>query len=190
MLTPFVRLGGYPQVVKEGHNDNNVFLWMQEAGYNTYYVGKLYNGQDEGNYNNPPAHGFTHSDMFVGKYVYYYHNVSHSYDFGPIEYSNGLLSTELVEQRIAGDGGFIDMGKEAGKPWLMVAAPTAPHVQIGPTGIIPPVPAKKYEKLYEDFMIPRLPHFNPDTVRIFSYRDETVLTVLLSSPAVRATTDY
>jgi arylsulfatase A-like enzyme len=33
--------GGYPKVVSAGWNDNYLPLWMQDAGYNTYYVGKV-----------------------------------------------------------------------------------------------------------------------------------------------------
>ena len=164
--------GGWPQVVREGHNDDNLFLWMQQAGYATYYSGKLYNGQDEDNYNNPPARGFDHSDLWVGKNVYWYDNVSHAIDFGPIQYGNGHYSTDLLAERIAGKGGYIEHAAKHQKPWLMVAAPVAPHVQIGPKelgGVIPPVPHKKYKDLYQDYKIPRTPDFNPDTIGGASY---------------------
>ena len=140
---------------------------MQDAGYTTYYTGKLYNGQTKDNYNNPPARGFDHSDLFVGDNVYWYHNVSHSVNFGPIQYEPDGYSTDIVTERVAGDGGYIEQGAGRDEPWLIVAAPIAPHVQIGPPelgGVIPPPPHRKYKDLYKDYRIPRTPHFNPDTV--------------------------
>ena len=70
MEARLITVGGYPQVVREGHNDNYLFLWMQAAGYDTYYGGKLWNGQSLANYNNPPARGFNVSRQFVGPNVY------------------------------------------------------------------------------------------------------------------------
>ena len=35
-------LGGYPKFISEGFNDAYLPVWLQEAGYNTYYTGKLF----------------------------------------------------------------------------------------------------------------------------------------------------
>ena len=160
-------VGGYQKVVSQGINDNYFFLWMQAAGYVTYYTGKLWNGQTAKLYNNPPARGFNQSDLFVGSNVYTYFNVSHSKNFGPIQYSSGYYTTDLVNDNVVQDGGFIDQGIASGHPWVVVAAPIAPHVQTSggtDTGGIPPIPATKYQDYFSDYKIPRTPDFNPDTV--------------------------
>jgi hypothetical protein len=54
-------IGGYPKFIEEGHNDAWVPLWLQQAGYQTYYVGKLMNYQHILNYNKPFARGFNGS---------------------------------------------------------------------------------------------------------------------------------
>lgn len=54
-------VGGYPQFVKEGHNENWVPVWLQEQGYQTYYTGKLMNAQNIINYFDPFPKGFTGS---------------------------------------------------------------------------------------------------------------------------------
>ena len=36
------RPGGYPKFVSQGFNDAYLPIWLQEAGYNTYYTGKLF----------------------------------------------------------------------------------------------------------------------------------------------------
>ncbi|RSM02088.1 hypothetical protein CEP52_008241 [Fusarium oligoseptatum] len=42
--------GGYPKIVREGINDNYLPHWLQAAGYNTYYSGKLWNHHTVENY--------------------------------------------------------------------------------------------------------------------------------------------
>lgn len=59
--------GGYPKFVSEGWNDNYLPLWLQAAGYNTYYTGKLFNGHTASNYNDPPVNGWNGSDFLLGK---------------------------------------------------------------------------------------------------------------------------
>lgn len=54
-------LGGYPKFVAQGFNDKYLPVWLQEAGYNTYYTGKLFNYHTIDNYNSPEAAGFTDS---------------------------------------------------------------------------------------------------------------------------------
>ena len=159
--------GGYHQVVKQGHNDANLFLWMQDLGYSTYYTGKLYNGMNADNYDKPPARGFNHSDLFVGGGVYNYYNVSHSIDGGPILHSNGYYSTDLVTDVVAGTGGHLDQAVNSGQPWMVVAAPVAPHVQLGKSKFAePPEPALQYRDRFEEYLIPRTPDFNPITVSL------------------------
>lgn len=56
-----MNLGGYPKFVDEGLNDNYLPVWLQEAGYATYYVGKLFNAHSILNYFAPFANGWTGS---------------------------------------------------------------------------------------------------------------------------------
>ena len=53
--------GGYPKFIYEGLNDKYLPVWLQEAGYNTYYTGKLFNAHSTTNYNNPYAGGWNAS---------------------------------------------------------------------------------------------------------------------------------
>lgn len=67
--------GGYPKFISQGLNDNYLPVWLQEAGYNTYYTGKLFNVHTVDNYNAPFPAGFTG-------------NVSHPADFLFSRHSN------------------------------------------------------------------------------------------------------
>lgn len=53
--------GGYPKFVSQGLNDNFLPVWFQDAGYNTYYTGKLFNAHTVDNYHSPHVKGFTGS---------------------------------------------------------------------------------------------------------------------------------
>jgi N-acetylglucosamine-6-sulfatase len=33
--------GGYPRFIEEGFNEDYLPVWLQAAGYNTYYTGKM-----------------------------------------------------------------------------------------------------------------------------------------------------
>lgn len=52
---------GYPKFVSQGLNDNFLPLWLQEANYNTYYTGKLFNAHTVNNYHSPFVNGFNGS---------------------------------------------------------------------------------------------------------------------------------
>jgi arylsulfatase A-like enzyme len=53
--------GGYPKFVSQGFNDNFLPVWLQEAGYSTYYTGKLFNAHTVDNYHSPYVNGFNGS---------------------------------------------------------------------------------------------------------------------------------
>lgn len=53
--------GGYPKFVTQGFNDKYLPVWLQQAGYNTYYTGKLFNVLTVDNYDDPVPGGFTGS---------------------------------------------------------------------------------------------------------------------------------
>ena len=58
-------LGGYPKFVKEGLNEDWLPIHLQRVGYNTYYVGKLFNAHNVDNYNDPYVNGFNQSDFLL-----------------------------------------------------------------------------------------------------------------------------
>lgn len=62
--------GGYPKFIQGGFNDDWLPVWMQNAGYQTYYVGKLMNAYDPDNYNSPYLKGFNGSEILCGPGAY------------------------------------------------------------------------------------------------------------------------
>jgi len=56
--------GGYPKFISQGYNSNYLPLWLQSAGYNTYYTGKLFNAHHVENYHSPYVAGWNGSVSF------------------------------------------------------------------------------------------------------------------------------
>lgn len=156
--------GGYPRVVEAGWNDNYLPIWLQEAGYNTYYVGKLWNAHSTTNYNNPPAKGFNSSDFLLDPYTYRYYDAQMTRNNGkPVSYQ-GQYSTDVIADKARG---FLDeaIGNKD-KPWFLTVAPTAPHSNgsYDPSRDTnwfgEPEFAPRHAGLFPDYQIPRDASFN------------------------------
>ncbi|CZT23448.1 related to ARS-1 arylsulfatase [Ramularia collo-cygni] len=166
--------GGYPKFISQGLNDAYLPLWLQEVGYGTYYVGKLFNAQTVDNYASPPAAGWTGSEFLLDPYTYEYLNTTFSRNGGkPQSYPN-QYSTDLIRDK---SFAFLDdamtIQQETSQPFFLTIAPTAPHtnVHINSNVIdnftehsniqLPPVPAERHKHLFPGVKVPRTEHFNP-----------------------------
>ena len=54
--------GGYTKFISQGLNDKYLPVWLQDAGYNTYYTGKLMNGHSTSTWNKPLPAGWNGTD--------------------------------------------------------------------------------------------------------------------------------
>ncbi|KAH0257183.1 Arylsulphatase, partial [Aureobasidium melanogenum] len=169
--------GGYPKIVKEGINDDYLPLWMQAAGYNTYYAGKLWNAHTINNYNQPFVKGYNGSDFLLDPFTYdYWHARMTRNGETPKDYS-GQYSPDVVADKAYG---FLEEAIEGDAPWFVTVAPIAPHSNIvahppsGPVNeleVLAPGPVNKFAipeyaprhaHLFKDYKIPRTEDFNPE----------------------------
>ncbi|KAI4657014.1 uncharacterized protein J4E79_007629 [Alternaria viburni] len=167
----FAQEGGYPRFIEEGFNDAYLPVWLQEAGYNTYYTGKLMNGHSISTYDAPRANGWNSSDFLIdpGTYVFYNSTMTRNHDVyrnSPGEYSTDLVANAAVS--------FLDEAIAApDRPFFIGVAPIAPHSETitnpRPTKFNLPVPAKRHEHLFPDVKVPRTPNFNPSKPGTASY---------------------
>ena len=168
--------GGYPKFISQGFNNKYLPVWLQEAGYNTYYIGKLFNAQSITNYNKPHAAGWTGSDFLLDPYTYRYLNATFQRNHDEPASYEGRYVTDVLAEKAQGflNDAITDL-ETSGKPFFMTVAPTAPHsdVNIKRTNIdgdfdentnvqAPPVPAERHQHLFKDEIVPRTPNFNPD----------------------------
>ncbi|KAJ5403489.1 arylsulfatase [Penicillium cosmopolitanum] len=160
--------GGYPKFVERGFNENYLPVWLQNAGYNTLYTGKLFNAHTVDNYNSPFANGFNSSDFLLDPYTYSYLNATFQRDSDPPVSYEGQYTTDILK------GKALDLLESAisqTDPFFLTIAPVAPHSNVHSNGpIIPgvdlkitaPISAERHKHLFKDVKIPRTPNFNPD----------------------------
>ncbi|EXJ60406.1 hypothetical protein A1O7_04558 [Cladophialophora yegresii CBS 114405] len=155
--------GGYPKFVSQGFNDAYLPIWLQDAGYNTYYVGKLFNAQSTSNYDKPHAAGWTGSDFLLDPYTYEYYNATFQRDHNPPVNYQGVYSTDLVAEKALG---YLDEALKEDDPFFLTIAPTAPHSNVhiadGVAEQSMPRPASRHKHLFKDVKVPRRANFNPD----------------------------
>ncbi|KAL6236185.1 hypothetical protein BDW75DRAFT_229751 [Aspergillus navahoensis] len=155
--------GGYPKVVEAGWNDNYLPIWMQEAGYDTYYVGKLWNSHTPENYNKPYAKGFNGSEFLLDPYTYRYYNAKMTRNGAePVDYSGQYVTDVLSDKAMS----FLNESlKNLDRPWMLTVAPNAPHSNGSATAdgthwFGEPEYAPRHANLFKDYKIPRDQSFN------------------------------
>ena len=157
-------------------------MWLQEAGYNTYYTGKLFNAHTVENYNTPHAGGWTSSDFLLDPYTYMYLNASYQRNQDPPVSYEGQHTTDVITQKAYGLLSEAINDPNA-RPFFLGIAPVAPHSNVGAftltnpndglgdipddienlVSFSPPIPAKRHAHLFKDVKVPRTANFNPDT---------------------------
>ncbi|KAL2869439.1 Six-hairpin glycosidase-like protein [Aspergillus lucknowensis] len=157
-------LGGYPKFISQGFNEDWFPVWLQNAGYNTYYVGKLFNAHSVETYNDPFVKGFNGSDFLLDPFTYSYWNSTYQRNHEPPQSYEGHYTTDVTQGKALG---FLDDALEdRSRPFFLTVAPIAPHFDQqpnSPDGTPPqaPVPAPRHAHLFPDARVPRVPSFNP-----------------------------
>lgn len=161
--------GGYPKFVSQGLNDRYLPVWLQEAGYQTYYTGKLFNAHTTDNYNDPFPAGWTGSDFLLDPYTYFYLNSTYQRNQDlPVSYE-GQHTVDVLSVKAKG---FLEDAVRSKEPFFLAIAPVAPHSNVEVHGgtlvdpkadftVTPPVSAERHKHLFRDVKIPRTEHFNP-----------------------------
>ncbi|KAB5585019.1 alkaline-phosphatase-like protein [Coniochaeta sp. 2T2.1] len=164
--------GGYPKFVEYGFNEAYLPVWLQEAGYNTYYTGKLFNAHSVDNYNKPHPGGWTGSDFLLDPYTYSYLNSTYQRNQdAPVSYEGQHSSDVFAVKSL----GFLDDAAKGDKPFFIAMSPIAPHSNaelkqdekvtnhLLAAHFSAPIPAKRHEHLFPNVTVPRTGHFNPDS---------------------------
>ncbi|KAK7993953.1 hypothetical protein PG989_007334 [Apiospora arundinis] len=166
--------GGYPKFIRQGLNKKYLPIWLQEAGYNTYYTGKLFNAHSVDNYASPHAAGWTSSDFLLDPFTYWYMNSTYQRNTdAPVSYE-GRHSVEVVTEKALGLlGEAIESSKD--RPFFLGIAPVAPHANIWSPNFkdgghadlrdvefTPPVAMERHRHLFEGVKVPRTANFNPE----------------------------
>ncbi|EWC47310.1 hypothetical protein DRE_03429 [Drechslerella stenobrocha 248] len=170
---PFVKehlldKGGYPKFVSQGFNENWLPVWLQQAGYNTYYTGKLFNFHTVRNYNSPHVKGFTGSDFLLDPFTYNYLSPAFQRDHNPPVIYPGNHTMDITADKAYA---LLDDALASGNPFFIGVAPVAPHSNVEVDTANPdrpnprfsaPIPLNRHSHLFPTARVPRTPHFNPE----------------------------
>ncbi|CAI6341932.1 unnamed protein product [Periconia digitata] len=154
--------GGYPKFISQGLNDNYLPVWLQEAGYNTYYTGKLMNAHSTANWNNPFPKGWNGTDFLIDPGTYLYWNATFQRNTSPPSSFPNDYNTDLINDKALA---FLEDAVTAAdsKPFFVGIAPIAPHsVTRGDLAFTPPEPAPRHMDLFPGLKTPRTANFNPE----------------------------
>ncbi|KZZ95495.1 arylsulfatase precursor [Moelleriella libera RCEF 2490] len=167
------RAGGYPKFIAEGLNDAYLPVWLQAAGYNTYYTGKLMNSHSTATYNKPFPRGWNRSDFLLDPGTYRYFDAIMSLDNAAPRSTRHHYSTDVIADRaLEFLGDAIDAGRQRRprRPFFLAITPIGPHANVDKGGAFEaPIPARRHSHLFPDVKVPRSPNFNPDTAGNVSY---------------------
>ena len=148
-------------------------MWLREAGYQTFYTGKLFNAHTVENYNAPFPAGWTASDFLLDPYTYSYLNSTWQRNQDPPVSHEGDYTTDVLAHKAKG---FLQDAVTTDQPFFLAIAPVAPHSNVDVNGgnlvdpgadftVTPPVAAARHQHLFTEKKIPRTDHFNPEKVR-------------------------
>ncbi|KZF19630.1 Arylsulphatase [Xylona heveae TC161] len=171
--------GGYPKFVSQGLNEDYLPVWLQAAGYNTYYTGKLFNSHNLENYASPYPAGFTGSDFLLDPHTYEYLNSTWQRNREQPISREGEYSTDILAEKAFG---FLDDAVSEDNPFVLTIAPIAPHSNakisegnVSEEGgkhsfqMTAPIPAERHRNLFQDAHIPRTENFNPEKASSVSW---------------------
>ncbi|KAJ6093601.1 hypothetical protein N7486_008890 [Penicillium sp. IBT 16267x] len=159
--------GGYPKFVNRGFNDNFLPVWLQEAGYDTYYTGKLFNAHTVDNYHSPYVNGFNGSEFLLDPFTYSYLNSTYQRNQDPPVSYEGQHTTDVITGKALG---FLDDALRGDRPFFVAVAPIAPHSNVNPFALDDPhqvtmdapIPLERHRLLFPGVKVPRTENFNPD----------------------------
>ncbi|KAG2495838.1 hypothetical protein HYH03_006077 [Edaphochlamys debaryana] len=152
--------GGYTKWKSLGIDNSYLPGWLQDLGYNTYYVGKFLVDYSVGNYANPPK-GWTDIDALLTPYMFDYNNPGFSRNgAAPVQYP-GQYSNDVVGDKALAQ---LRTAIAAGKPFFHQISPIAPHTstqiftnpqtKVTTVYFYPPIPAPRHWELFSDATLP------------------------------------
>lgn len=154
--------------MSQGFNANYLPVWLQNAGINTYYTGKLFNAHTIDNYNAPYPAGFTESDFLLDPYTYQYLNSTWQRNKERPKSYPGKYTTDIISEKA---NNFLNSAVAAQRPFFLAIAPVAPHSNVEfdlgselSLRVTPPVSAERHKHLFDNVRVPRTDNFNPTTV--------------------------
>jgi N-acetylglucosamine-6-sulfatase len=144
------------------HADNNLAVWLQNAGYHTVMIGKYLNRYS----NNPPVppgwsewHAAAPNDQGVYNYTLNNDGTLVHYGQAPADFKQDVLTGKAVD--------FVDGRAPKAQPFFLWLTYTAPHIGAPDPNPNPPddcggaaKPAPRHAHAFDSEPLPKPPNFN------------------------------
>ena len=143
------------------HGDNNLAVWLHDAGYYTAMIGKYLNGYT----NQPPVppgwsewHAAAPDDQSVYNYTLNNNGTLVKYGQSPADFKQDVLTGKAVD--------FVNRRAPRTQPFFLWLTYTAPHIAFGTSPNPPhdcdgaPIPAPRHAHSFDTEPLPRPPNFN------------------------------
>ncbi|KAJ5114357.1 alkaline-phosphatase-like protein [Penicillium alfredii] len=157
--------GGFPKFIEEGLNKKWLPVWLQDAGYKTYFTGKLMNFHNVGNYKKGQDDmGLDGHDFMIEPGAYQYTNTTIQHNMEKPKSYPGVYATDLLANKSLA---WIDKAAKDKSPFFLAINPINPHNNFnwnnGKTNWSAPIPAARHKDKFQDAVVPRsTSSFNPD----------------------------
>ncbi|ORY76013.1 alkaline-phosphatase-like protein [Leucosporidium creatinivorum] len=175
--------GGWPLFNEFGYGDEWLPTFLEEAGYDVRYTGKLMNGQTVDNIAALPPKGLVDHAFLLDPYTYDYWHPAFSSPNGTVIYRPGEYSTDVVAE--IGLKYLDDAAKNPDKPFFVGIAPMGPHAHMPyntENVFDAPIPAPRHVGAFSNVTLnTSRESFNPDVpsgaswVRELPKNNETVI---------------
>ena len=138
--------GGYEAFVSQGNRDQNLAVWLHDAGYLTGFVGKPLNGYKA---QSPRMGGWDYwSPTSKGDYAYY--GTQFLNNGTPRTYRNKYVADVVRDQARK----LITRWQDEDRPFFIWASHVGPHVTLDGRGARPPTPARRHQNMFRDLKLP------------------------------------
>lgn len=140
--------GGFEKFRRMGHGEDAVPVWLNEAGYRTFYAGKYLNRY------NDPEHVPPGWDEWYGAYQNHYYDFALSENGEPVPYRGRQnYQTDVLTDKAVR---YVEESAQEESPFFMYLSPKAPHK--------PAEAAPRHEDMFGEARAPRPPSFNEEDV--------------------------
>jgi N-acetylglucosamine-6-sulfatase len=142
-------LGGFEKFHSLGRENSTIATWLDDAGYDTMFIGKYFNGYDDTTYVPP---GWDHWHGYLGDYV-----PSDTYRINENGQINTYDRSQIHDTDLFSDEAATFLKSTAGgAPFFMYLATNAPHTP----AFAPP----RHQGMFKDVPLPKAPSFNESDV--------------------------
>ena len=145
--------GGFEKFHATGRERSTVATWLNEAGYETAYVGRYLNGYGQESKTRYVPPGWDEWWVRLGGHIRRTYAVNENGEIKTYDRKDFSVDTDYFSYKAEG---FVRGREDDDRPWFLVVGTSAPHK--------PSFAAKRHKDMFEKAQMPKPPSFNEEDV--------------------------